>query len=68
MHTYSTYRKRGEICWAKLSRIPPNVVFTGKLLRCLTLQHLNNAIIRSLYKDSRENFRGTLENRESLAQ
>ena len=35
------------------------------------LQHFNNAIIRSLYKDSWENFCGALENhekRESLAQ
>ena len=66
-----TYRKRGKIRWTKLSQIPPNVVFTGILSRCLTLQHLNNAIIQSLYKDSRENFRGALENceqRESLAQ
>ena len=24
------YRKRGKICWAKLSWIPPNEVFRGK--------------------------------------
>ena len=70
-HTTAEYRKRGKIRWPKLSRIPPNVVFMGKFSRCLTLQHLNNAIIRSLYKDSQENFRGALENcekRENLAQ
>ena len=43
------YRKWEKICWAKLLWIPPNVVFIGKLSRCLTLQHLYNAIIRSLY-------------------
>ena len=57
---YATYRKRGKIHWAKLSW-------------CLTFTTptVNNAIIRSLYKDSRENLCGTLENHEkpkSLAQ
>ena len=27
-----------KIRWAKLSRIPPNEVFTGKLLQCLTFK------------------------------
>ena len=27
-----SYRKRGKIRWAKLSRIPPNVVFHGKTI------------------------------------
>ena len=26
----SIYCKQGKICWAKLSRIPPSVVFHGK--------------------------------------
>ena len=71
-----TYRKWGKIHWAKLSRIPRNVVFHVKtfMVATLRLQHLNNAIIRSLCninKYSQENFCGALENhekRESLAQ
>ena len=66
------YKTTEKIRWAKLSRIPSNVVFHGKnFCGALRLQHLNNAIIQSLYKDSRKNFRGALENhekRERLAQ
>ena len=35
-----SYRKQEKIRWAKLSRIPPNVVFTGKLSRYLTFTTL----------------------------
>ena len=61
-----TYRKRGKIRWAKLSRIPPNVVFHGKTFA--VPYNCYNAIIQSIYninKDSRENFRGALENHEN---
>ena len=46
---FCKYRKQEKIYWAKLSRIPPNEVFTGKLCGALSLKHSNNAIIRSLY-------------------
>ena len=66
------YHKRGKIRWAKLSWIPPNVVFHGKTFAVPYV--CNNATIQSIYninKDSWENFRSALENSEnhkSLAQ
>ena len=53
------------IRWVKLSRIPPMKFFTGKLSRWLTFKALKQ---HHHVQDSRENFRGTLENCESLAQ
>ena len=62
------YRKRGKIRWAKLLWIPPNEVIHGKTFAVPDVsQYLSNAIIYTC-KYSRENFRGALENRESLAQ
>ena len=65
------YRKRGRIHWAKLSWIPLDKVFIGKLLQCLTFKTLKQRhYIQSLNKYSRKNFCGTLENckkSESLA-
>ena len=39
-HQVMAYRKRGKIRWAKLSQIPPNEVFMGKLSQCLTFKAL----------------------------
>ena len=51
---WNIYCKRGKIRWAKLSRISPN---SRKNIRsALSLQHLNNAIIRSLYNIHGKNF------------
>ena len=58
IYVVSQYRKRGKIRWANLLQIPPNVVFHGKTF---AVQHLNNAITQSLYKDSQKNFRSALE-------
>ena len=49
------YRKRGKIRWDKHSRFQPYEVFRGVYLYTLA-------------KYSRENFRGSLKNRESLVQ
>ena len=63
------YRKRGKIRWAKLSQIPPNVVFHGKTFTVPYVTTLKQRHYTKLIsKDSWENFRGALENRESLAQ
>ena len=59
------YRKRGKIRWAKLSRIPPNVVFHRKTF---AVPYVYNTLTMPLYKACikihGENFRGALENRE----
>ena len=67
-----SYCKQEKIRWAKLSRIPPNVVFTGKLSRYLTFTTLKQrhliyeaCIIKLIFTGK---LRGALENRKSLAQ
>ena len=47
IHTH-THRKQGKIRWAKLSWIPSNEVFTGKLLQCLMFKALKQCHNRKL--------------------
>ena len=58
------YRRRGKIHWAKHSRFQLYEIFRGALAttRATSVHYLPIA------KISRENFRGKLENRESLTQ
>ena len=57
------YHKRGRFAELSLHGFHPIKLFTEKHLQCLTFITLN-AIVRSLYKYSQENFFGTLENCE----
>ena len=66
------YHKWGKIWWAKLSRIPPNEIFTGKLLWYLMAEALKQCqytkLVYNINKHLWKNSCGTLKNHENLAQ
>ena len=60
------YRRRGKIRWAKSLRFQPyKLSFSRKYFRGALASSVNYLPIA---ENSRENFRGKLKNRESLAQ
>ena len=59
------YRKRGKIRWAKHSRFQPYEVFRGNTFRGAVATSVRYYL--RIAKNSRENFRGKLKNRENFA-